>query len=395
MSRRIITNCSLVAALWLLSAAPAQAQFFFEADAVFMDRAGGSGAGALINGSNPVTASGLSSGFEPGYRLNLGSQFFEYQIDTSFTQISPWSSSGTGTLTNLLIFDDTVGNPVVDPGGLANSIAFPNGLFSATSVPLAEQTESERLQGGSTWTYLERSNYRDFEINFGSARDMRRWRAGVGYRHIKYDGRSQFVLSGVFDAIDTADAAVSGDATNRPNDALAANSMLEAGFIGAGSFDAFDAVVDPNRLTYASTGRADNELHGAQATFGLRLFDGNWVTVEGTAKAGIYQNNVRGELTEVVIGSGGSAATFGRGFADRKTNAAFAGGLGMKATMSLTDYINLIGGYEMTVLSGIGVAGDQTRGLSADPLTGGPVYSVNNTADLLLHGGTIGVEVTW
>ncbi|MEZ5942275.1 MAG: hypothetical protein R3C18_12855 [Planctomycetaceae bacterium] len=388
-----------VAVLAMSFSSAAQAQLFFEADAVFLNRSGGVGGGALITGSNPVSTSGLDTGYEPGYRLSFGGQLLNYQVDTSFTQVSPWQDAVSGAIPNIIILDDTAGIAIVDPGMLANEIAIPNGLFDASTLP-AELTESERLRGGSVWNYSDRANYRDFEINMGTARDAAPWRFSVGYRHIQYDGRSRFALAGVFDAIDTDDAAVSGGITNDINDALLAASLTDpiVGFTtlsGGGNFDAFDTMDGPDTLIYTSAGRADNAMHGAQATFAMRLLDGTWMTLEGTAKAGIYQNNLSSSLTEGVVGAGNASMSLQRSFVGKKTSAAFAGNLGLRAVISLTDYINLIGGYEVTFLSGIGLAGDQVHGLTTDLGTGMRAFNAVNTGDVVLHGGTAGLEVTW
>ncbi|MCA9029262.1 MAG: hypothetical protein KDA66_00560 [Planctomycetaceae bacterium] len=388
-----------VAVLAMSFSSAAQAQLFFEADAVFLNRSGGIGGGSLISGSNSVSTSGLNTGYEPGYRLNFGAQLLEYQVDASFTQVSPWQDAISGGIPNIVILDDTAGIAIVDPGMLANRIVIPNGLFDASTLP-AELSESERLRGGSVWSYTDRANYHDFEINMGTARDAAPWRFSVGYRHIQYDGRSRFALAGVFDAIDTDDAAVFGGITNDPNDALLSASFTDpkVGFTtlsGGGDFDAFDTMDGPDTLIYSSTGRADNALHGAQATFAMRLLDGAWVTLEGTAKAGLYQNNLRGSVTEGVVGTGNASLALQRSFVSKKVSAAFAGNLGLRAVISLTDYINLVGGYEVTFLSGIGLAGDQVHGLTTDLGTGMRVFDAVNTGDVVLHGGTAGLEVTW
>ncbi len=389
MSRRLGFACTVLVVVGTLSTSSAQAQLFFEADAVFMDRAGDGAGQPLVVGTDAADGSGAGGGFEPGYRLQLGGRLFDYEFDASFLQLSPFGSSTGGTLTNILILDDTAGNAIVDPGSLANVLAFPNGLYDATTQT-DELTESERLSAGATWTYFDRVNYRDFEINIGTARDCRRWRTSLGYRHIRYDGSNQFVISGNFDALDTVD----GDPGGQPNDGLAGTSLTDVGFTGSGSFANLGTSSSVDTLTYVSQGQARNELNGAQATFAYRVFDGAWVTIEGYGKAGIFQNQVSGQLTEYVVGSGGSSAVYQRQFSDRKTAAAFAGNLGLRAVVSLTDYINLVGGYEAIWLAGVALTGDQQSALTTD-FFGARQYSVDNTGDVILHGGTLGVEFLW
>lgn len=387
MSRRLGFACTVLVVVGTLSTSSAQAQLFFEADAVFMDR-GGDGAGQpLVVGTDAVDGSGASGGFEPGYRLRFGGRLFDYEVDASFLQVSPFGGSTGGTLTNMLILDNTAGNALVDPGSTANVLAFPNGLYAAATQP-DELGEGELLSAGANWTYFDRVNYRDFEINMGTARDCRRWRTSLGYRHIRYDGNNQFVISGDFDAIDD------GTGLGADNDGLAGTSLTAVGFTGSGSFANLATSSSVDALTYASQGQARNELNGAQVTLAYRVFDGTWVTVEGFGKAGIFQNQVSGQLTEFVVGSGGSSAVYQRQFTDRKKSAAFAGNLGLRAVVSLTDYINLVGGYEATWLAGVALTGDQQSALTTDFL-GASQYSVDNTGDVILHGGTLGVEVLW
>lgn len=359
-----------------------------------MDRAGGGTGRQLITGLDGANGGDASGGFQPGYRLSLGGQIFDYQVDASFLQITPFGGATNGTLANMLILDDTAGNAIVDPASIGNILAIPNGLFEATTVA-DELTESERLIPGATWTFQDRVNYRDFEINVGTARDCRRWRASVGYRHIKYDGNNRFLIAGDFDAIDTDDAANPGDATNDPNDGLAGTSINSVGFTGSGGFDSL--LLNPgevDRLTYVSQGLANNELNGAQLTLSLRMLDGEWVTVEGYGKAGLFENNVTGRYSEYIVGTGDTTAQYVRHAVDRKTAAAFAGNLGFRAIISLTDYINLVGGYEAIFLAGVGLAGDQPGSVSRDFL-GNRIYRVNNTGEVILHGGNVGLEILW
>lgn len=394
MSRRVRIVALLALLTGVVEPAALQAQMFFEADAVFFNRRGGNTGGAYLLGPDAAVISGPGNSYEPGYRLVLGGMLDQWQIDAALTQVSPWEGFASGGLTQMVILDDTFGNPVVDPGGLANRLAIPNALFDAAALQFDEQTESERLQGGGNWTYYDRANYRDFEINLGSSRNMSPWRFSVGYRHIRYDGRNQFTMSGVFDAIDTADGAVFGDLTNQPNDALAGTSLIAAGMTGFGQFDALATGNGPDTLLYAHRSRADNELNGAQTTFVWRMIDSPWVTIEGIGKAGLFHNNMQASLVETVWGTGNGTAQYTRSFNDRRTGAAFAGNVGMKAILSLTDYMNLVGGYEFVFLAGLGTPGNQAYGLGTDTL-GARTFRAHNSSDLVIHGGTVGVEVNW
>jgi hypothetical protein len=388
----------LLICLAALSVAPsvARAQMFFEADFVTLNLDDGSSS-QFIAGPDPFSAESASS-FKPGYRLTLGGDLGDYEIYAMFTQTDKWSGSGQITLANPLVLDEHSASPFVAP---ANVLAFRNALFDAATISsvdpaLNEANEIELLQSGAVARYQSSTDYRDFEINLGTSRNVNPWRAAIGYRHIRLNGDQGFAVAGTFDALDVADGAIPGVAGNDPNDGLAFDSFLSAGFLqtgGGGGFDAAASAAGPDIMTIVNSTQAHNELNGAQVTLAYRPFAGDWFTLDAVGKAGLYYNSVRGSISEIVAGSGNANAVFERTFEGRRRTAAFAGGLGLRGGVSLTDYINLVGGYEVNFLSGVGVSGEQASGVSRD-LLGNLAYGVT-TGTMIIHGANVGLEVFW
>ncbi|MEW4489573.1 hypothetical protein AB1L42_15935 [Thalassoglobus sp. JC818] len=374
------------------------AQMFFEADWVFMDR-DNDGDGNIVAGPESLGLGNSDYDFSSGYRLILGGQLGCVDIDSSWTQLDTWESSDSGTFNGDVLFDDTAGGGFFPAGG--NSLNRALGLSQAATLVGAEIDETEFLRAtdpmdagySPRWTSFSESNYSDFELNIGTNRECRRWRASVGYRHIELDEMSGVTLGGFFDAVDAADGTPVG---GQPNDQLAGSSLAAVGFdpIVAGSLDGFATPAGPDSILYQVRGDASNELDGAQATFAGRLFDGDWVTIEGYGKAGIFHNNMHGSVGETVVATGNGNAAYRRRLSDSEIGAAFAGNLGFTATVSLTDYINLVTGYEALFLSGVALGPDQINGLSTN-LLGNRRYSVENDGSVIAHGGRLGLEILW
>lgn len=242
-----------------------------------------------------------------------------------------------------------------------------------------------------TYASFNKSNLRQFEINFGTRRELNWWRVAVGYRHVNFDERSGLTLNGVFDAPDI-DPAMPDD----PNDGLSSGALTGTGLTGAGSFMAIDQtmMVPVDILTYQILGAANNQMDGAQLTGAVRVFDGRWITIEGIGKVGIYRNRVSGAISETIVGSGNSNAVYQRVLRDDDTAAAFAGNIGVRGTVSLTDYINFIVGYDVLFLGGVALSGEQTDGLSQD-IFGATNYSVQNDGTLVAHGANLDLELLW
>ena len=376
-----------------------QAQYRFSAEALFMDRDDG-GSQQLLMGPDSLSSGG-STDFQPGYRFTLGGSFGDYDVEFIGAQIDNWNFSSTGTLANPLVFDDTAANPVVIALPPANTLEFTNSLFTAATTPGLEDSESERLLAGALYTVSGSSEFQDYQLNFGTNPTRNPWRFGVGWRHMRLNEGSAVGITGIFDALDTDSGEVAGDATNEANDALSDGAITGAGYAllsgGADGYDAFDVGgvgVSPDimRLYYASGTR--NTLNGAQVSGGYRLFPESVVSLELLGRAGIYQNDAKGNVSESLIGLVNDTSVYTRSFSDSRSGVAFGGSLGAKAAVPITDYISLTAGYEGLYVANVALAPAQLGGLSNSPL-GVRRYSIRNGDKLIIHGATLGMMVTW
>lgn len=371
-------NLVWAVALLAASCAPsvACAQFFFESDAVALTRNSDGGA-PFVAGPNSVSTEPGGYGWEPGYRLGFGWMGEDLQVDTTFTQISPWTSSSSGTFGGNLYFDQ--GDPAL--GAADSALVFPGFLNTAAASTLGGATQEGFLpSAGSKFSTATTSNYRDVEINIGSSQYKRPWRFGVGYRNIQLDEKNIMNLSGAFDTTGTgiSDAAL-----------MNAGAQYVSG-AGVG----FDQTTPTTFLAYQVNGHAQNEMNGAQAFFGYRIYDGSWFTIEGTGKAGIYHNAISGRVQESLAASGFDNSVYQRTLTSKDAAAAFAGNLGLRAVVGITDYIDLTLGYEILFLSGVGLGPDQLNGVRTDSL-GATAYHVQHNGSLIANGGTIGLRIYW
>ncbi len=397
-----------------------QAQMFFEADWLYYGRDNDSSKN-VVTGSESLGLSDADFDMTSGYRLVLGGSLGEFGVDASFSQLDSWNGGSSGTFTNLLILDDTAGLGTVDPGGTANSLASFTALSQAARFspmmmgPDDETTESERLRAYTdpftaemiplSYSTYNTSNFREFEINIGTRRDVCWWRCSVGYRHLKLDERSGLTIAGAFDALDVDDGnPFDGTVNDDPNNALSNTAITSTGLANiSGAADGFDAIfvtMDPmmaipaDYVAYQILGNSNNELNGAQVTSAIRIFNGEWITIEGIGKAGIYRNNVSGSVQETVVGSGNDDSIYQRTLTGNDSSAAFAGNLGIRGIVSLTDYINIIVGYDVLFLSGVAIGSEQPDGLSTD-IFGATRYKVQNDGTLVAYGSNIGFELLW
>lgn len=393
------------------------AQLFFEADWLYYGRDNGSGK-KIVTGPESKSLSDGGFDYTSGYRLTLGGAIGDVEIDSSFFQLDTWNDASSGSFSGEFISldgDSIPGDPMAFSSlssltALSQAARFNPGMAGPTD----ETTESERLRSFSdpmfgtvplTYATYNESNLRDFELNIGTRRNSNWWRFSVGYRHIKLDERSGLALGGVFDAFDIDDGnPFDGTMADDANNVLSHEALTNAGMsVIAGSGDGYDAffvtadpmmAIGPDLMTYQMLGSSYNELNGAQVTSVLRIFDGEWVTIEGIGKAGIFRNSIRGNVQETIIGAGNDDSVYRRTFSDNETGAAFAGNLGIRGTVSLTDYINLIVGYDVLFLTGVALGSEQADGLSTD-IFGATRYQVKNDGSLVAYGTNLGLEVLW
>ncbi|SFH93284.1 hypothetical protein [Planctomicrobium piriforme] len=360
-------------------ASAAQAQFYFEADSVFLGRTNQGGA-SVVAGPQPVDTKNGNYSVEPGYRLSIGTIFDNFQVDTSFTQLSPWEASGSGSFLAPVDFDGP------RPGN--NTLNF-NGFLRAAALDTfnGEDTESEQIRA-SNWTSYSSSSYLDAEINFGSSQVNRRWRLAGGYRYIQLDEKNGVSMFGTFDAPDV------GGGVIQPNNGLSHDALTDAGAsLISGVADGFNSG-GTDQLQYSVNSNANNRMSGFQTTFGYRFYDGDWFTLEGISKAGIYANSISGQVQETVVGSGLDNSVYQRTLRDKEIAAAFAGNLGLRAVVGITDYIDLVAGWEVLFLAGLALGPDQINGLKVNNV-GTTVYQVDNHGSMVATGGTLGIRIYW
>ena len=362
-----------------------------------MDR-DNSGGQPLLIGRDSLSSGG-STDIQTGYRFTLGGSYDAYDVEFIGDQIDGWRSSSTGTLADPLVFDDTAANPVVIAIPPANTLAFTNSLYSAATSAGVEALESERLQAGATYVVEGASRFQDYQINIGTNPTRNPWRFGIGWRHMRLNENNGVGITGIFDALDTDDAAVAGDATDDLNNALSHGAITGAGYSlrsGTGDgYDAFDVgIVSPDtlRLYYAS--QTNNILNGAQVSGGYLLFPEGVVNVEVLARAGIYHNYAQGSVSESLVGLVNDDSVYTRAFTDSRNGVAFGGALGAKAAVPVTDYISLTAGYEALYVANVALAPAQLGGLSNSQI-GERRYSVQGGDKIIMHGATLGLMVTW
>lgn len=378
------------------------AQMWADAEWLYFARLSGSDV-PVVSGPNGLSTDNDGSG--SGYRFTLGGAIGNYEIEASFLNIEGLSSNSTGTLTNALSFDDQANNATVFNGGVngpapANTLAISSALFRAATYAGAgdnETLEAEFLLPGATVALESYTDIRSGEITFGTNRNLRPWRLGIGYRTWIVSDGSSSLISGTFDARDIDDNQTTGGLANDANDALSHAALTNAGFglVGGGA-DGFDAIAagGPDTLTIFDNGYARNELHGAQLTGAYQLFPLEWLTLEVIGRAGLYYNNVQGSVLEQLAGSVNDDSIYQRAFSGKKSAASFVGTLGFRGLFPITDYISVIAGYEAIFMGGVALGAKQFEGVSTTPL-GAEYYDPRSSNHLILHGGNLGLQVTW
>jgi hypothetical protein len=378
---------------------PAEAQFRFSTEALFMSRDNGRNQ-PILDGPDAFSNEN-STDFQHGYRFVFGGTYGDYDVEFVGAQIENWSSGSSGTLVRALAFDETAANPVVFPGGLANTLAFTNSLFDAATDVGIEDNESERLQAGATYIVTGSSQFQDYQINLGSNPTRNHWRFGVGWRQMRLHEGNTVGITGVFDALDTDSGDVAGDLGNEANDALSNGSITGAGYtLRSGLANGYDAVlpggagVSPDTLQLYYASGSKNILNGVQVCGGYQFPSESAFDLEVFGRTGIYHNYARGSVGEYLIGSVNDDSIYQRNFSDSRHGVAFAGTLGFKAAVTVTDYITFSAGYEAMYVANVALASAQLGGLSTSTL-GDRDYHVRNGDKIIIHGATLGMQVTW
>lgn len=388
-----VTLCCAVLGLSL----PAQAQFRFSAEALFMDR-NNDGSTPIIAGPD-ARSSGGNYDPQTGFRFTFGGSFDNYDVEFIGSQIDDFSFRQTGTLNNPLVFDDTANNPVVVAAPPANTLAFRNSLFDAATAVGVEDNESERLQAGAKFFSEASSRFQDYQVNFGSNPNKYLWRLQVGYRQMRLNENSAFGMTGTFDALDTATGAQFGDLGDQLNNGLSDGAITGAGYaLRSGAADGYDAAAvpggGPDTLGLYYNSGTSNMLNGVQVSGGYSLFPESLVSLDLFGRAGIYHNYSRGRVSESLIGSVNDDSIYQRSFANSRNAVAFSSSLGAQASVPVTDYISFSFGYEVIYVGNVALAPGQYAGLINTPL-GARHYNVRNGDSLIMHGANVGLKLVW
>jgi len=360
----------------------ASAQMWGGAEYLYFSRLSGSSAPVTTGPGALSTPDG--GGVASGYRFTIGGYIGRFEIEAAFMNIESMSDSSQGILANPLSFE--------------NNLPIGSALYRAATYPGAggvgdETTETEFLQSGATYALESYTDIKSGEINFGTNRNLNPWRVGIGYRTFLIKDGASSLLSGTFDATDTSGG------VGPLNDGLSNEALLAAGYTnvsgGADGFDGSGSLVGPDTLTIFNDGYARNELHGAQLTGAYQLFPLDWLTIEFFGKAGLFYNTVQGTVSETLVGSGANDdSVYQRSFSGKKHAAAFGGTLGAKGIIPITDYINITVGYEAMFFSGLALGSKQASGIETG-ITGLQTYTPRSSSSLVVHGGTVGLQLTW
>ena len=390
MIRTKITLTVLILATMVVGSDRARAQGRFEADWLSWSRVDDSDQN-LIGGPGGLSAGDEGFGFDSGFRFTLGYGLSDYDIEMVVSEISGWDSTDSATLTAPLVFDDPT-NAFIAP---ANSFGFSNGLTDAAVLDI---DEIDHLLPGAIARSRYESTLRDFQLNIGTSRYNTPVWASIGWRHLELDEVSRLLVTGEFQTIDTDDGAVPGGAGDGGDNALGGAFFTMAGFGGAGDgFAGFDPTAVPPTITTIGAlfrGVADNDLDGVQLKFGGQYQPRDLLIIDTTLSLGLFQNQISGAVSETVFGIENDTDVYVRRLTDSDRVASFAGGLGVKFTVPVTDYIYLSAGYEGLLITNVALGPDQHKGVGTT-LLGAPRYKVHTNGVLFAHGGSLGLGVTW
>ena len=386
-------------------------RFRFQADWLYFTRQNLAKSTPLFNGPESVTQRDANFSYQSGYRLNLGFMNENYELDGSFLSLDGPSSSLNGTLTNAVVFDGAAGFAAASPATQATIGATPNLLESTTLfapinaaanhadvVPANNETnELEYLLPGAIYQSHYSSRLQDFDINLkGRRQSGQLLRFGFGYRNIQFNEGGSAMMRGSFNTYDTDGNQAPG--FDDPNNGLsnaALTAVPGAGLTlasGAGGFFQNTLPTPPDQLLFTSASSTTNQLNGVQATLDATFLESEHITIGGYAKAGIFNNQTRGSISETYQSLNNGLSKYTRSFSDSQNRAAFAGNLGVNATFILRENMRLIGGYELMYLSGVALAPDQVNGISTN-LANVTSLNLQSNGQALYHGARIGFEI--
>ncbi len=376
-------------------------RFRFQADYLFYTRQNRAKALPVIGSdTESFTNKGADFNYNSGYRLTLGFMNDDFEFEGSYFELNGLGSSNTGSLTNAVVFDGLSGFMAASGATQATFPTIPNFLESSTLfspinaaanfgvAPNAEDSELEFLDPGAQYVVKYDTTLQDFDFNLkGRRQSGRLFRFGVGYRNIQFNESGMVALRGTFNTIDNDPLVL--DASDGLSD-TALTDTLTGGDLTPGS--GASGFQQNNPLLFTSSTRANNQLNGVQATLDSSLLESEYFQIGGYAKAGVYHNRARGSVSEVYQQFGSSPSSYTRNFNDSQNRVAFAGNLGVTATVFLRENLRLTGGYELMYLSGVALAPDQAAGISTS-ISNVTSLNLQSHGQALFHGGRIGFEI--
>lgn len=386
-------------------------QFRFQADWVYYTRQNKAESIPLFTGPESVNQRNADFNYQSGYRLNLGFMNEDYELEGSYLKLEGPDSSLNGTLTNAVVFDGASGFAAASLAARATIGATPNFFETSTlfvpmnaaanhssAVPAENETnELEFLDSGALYQSHYSSSLQDFDINLkGRRQSGRLLRFGFGYRNIQFNESGSTAMRGAFNTVDTDGNEAPG--FNDPNDGLsnaALTAVPGAGLTlssGAGGFFENTLPTSPDQLLFTSASSATNQLNGVQATLDATFLETEYFTIGGYAKAGVFHNKARGSISETYQSLNNGLSTYTRSLSDSQNRVAFAGNLGVNATLFLRENMRLFGGYELMYLSGVALAPDQSSGIQTS-LANVTSLSLQSHGEALYYGGRVGFEI--
>jgi hypothetical protein len=313
--------------------------------------------------------------------------------------LDEWSDTTFGTLSEELVFDDSVANPFIVGGTPGNSFGAVTALMAAAMDDFTATMDDETLEGefllpGATAGYLYETEYYDLEVNLTTSR-CNWYRFGLGYRHINVEEQSLFGVAGLFDALDVDDGLTGGVMGNDPNDGLSDAALTDAGFTrisgAANGFDNFASAAGPDMLAVFLGSDVKNELNGIQGTFDAAVCDSPYFLVDLFWRVGVFHNQATATVSETLIGSVNDSSVYTRILQDDDNDIAFATSGGFRVAVKLTDHVRLHTGYEVVFIDGLALAPDQIFQVTPT----GNLFEIDTSGDLVIHGGRAGIEVVW
>lgn len=133
------------------------------------------------------------------------------------------------------------------------------------------------------------------------------------------------------------------------------------------------------------TSDLDNHIAGLQFGLEVRHTRGPRLSFGLKGKAGIY-GNFNDSITRL---TNGGVLMFDND--DKELQVSFVGELGMDARYRISDRMTFRAGYELLFVTGVATVGGQPH-LQLNSMTGSVL---NDDADILIHGGSVGLEFTW